>query len=723
MNLAALREAVKRRSDYSPQNANYNAWLNDIINDAAYRVFTERQWTFTTGRTEARIHAAFGPTEVAADLTEEGYDLVSTPLPVTATTVAGSRVVTFSHPVGKFTMAGTPNPWVGQWLRLGDLEYRIIGIVDSTFKVRLDRPAHDSEVVTDWLAIHRHLALPQDCDHVMGAVQRYWPIRDRVTSTDEPIALLTPGMEYQLPLDGYATNNSVDALVIEPNTQVPAGHTLTATWSLGSGVVPELPVGRYFEFAWAYRGPFGTYGPLSESVVTVAATSDGTFNTPSVLVRQQLDSSQSVANNGTLRQAGVFYLTGNPTSGDTLVLTDGTTTRTFGFGAGGDVTVTIGATVADTMTELESAIATDVAGPWLAILSTGLTGISSNVLVIYRDDQTADSFPDRMYGTLTTPAFGQYVNYAGETDYSSTTSVQLLGADPGAKQFGPGDDSQVGNFQVQDSGAEYAYIVALDTWQAFTGNRAVTLTPQSFDGSTLMDNDSITALIPYFPTPSGQAAYEVVFFWNANLNTTDGTRTGPPAWMPITKYARRTAGDAISDFAVYNQPYDHFPNSLGVQFWGAITASTGSQPERLGDGIERTLRVWPEVSDALRRSQVGKADSSTTDVTPKLPADRVMVLDLMYRRSPKPMLYDTDVPDLPAEFHQVVADRALAEIHLMGNDTVMGTIYERRYADAIKRLDGRYTAYNGADYIRAPMGIGTGDVWAQRRWSTKKRAL
>lgn len=149
--------------------------------------------------------------------------------------------------------------------------------------------------------------------------------------------------------------------------------------------------------------------------------------------------------NGIL-QGTSFYLDGQPTTGDTLSISDGITTRTYGFGSGGDVVVTIGGDADATMTNLASAITGDGSSLWEASKLTALESINTGsgtstageVVFIYRTSQSSASFVDRIYGTFTTPALAQYINYNGELDYRSSTNVQLPSADPTQKEFGFG---------------------------------------------------------------------------------------------------------------------------------------------------------------------------------------------------------------------------------------------------------------------------------------------
>jgi len=93
----------------------------------------------------------------------------------------------------------------------------------------------------------------------------------------------------------------------------------------------------------------GTDVPNADWVLSQIAT--GVAWKFPVLADTQLDDT-----NDAVSQATVMYLANQPTAGDTISITDGVTTRTYGATSGGDVQFTIGTTVADTMANLASAI-------------------------------------------------------------------------------------------------------------------------------------------------------------------------------------------------------------------------------------------------------------------------------------------------------------------------------------------------------------------------------
>jgi hypothetical protein len=149
-----------------------------------------------------------------------------------------------------------------------------------------------------------------------------------------------------------------------------------------------------------------------------------------------------------VRQAIAFYLDGNATATDTFVISDGSVTETYTFKATATTTydIVVGGSADATMVNIQTAINND-SGAWNARLVTELDSINDGsgtstagaVLVIFRTTQAASKY-DRIYssGANNTQANWQYVNFAGEDDYTKISSSQLPSADPAAKQFGPG---------------------------------------------------------------------------------------------------------------------------------------------------------------------------------------------------------------------------------------------------------------------------------------------
>lgn len=205
-------------------------------------------------------------------------------------------------------------------------------------------------------------------------------------------------------------------------------------------------------------------GQLDSAVITGGTVKE------LILHENQLDNTEG------LLAASALTMTSNPTTGDTITLTDGTTTRVYGAGTGGDVQYTIGATVADTMANLAAAIQGDGSAVWGAYFTTDLDSIDADgVVVIIEDDN--DGTASEIYGTWATQADCQIVDYTGETQYTKKTTSALPSSDPAATNFGirrtqaslsPGELHYTENNDVI-----YGWDDDANQWNAFSGSTSI----------------------------------------------------------------------------------------------------------------------------------------------------------------------------------------------------------------------------------------------------------
>jgi hypothetical protein len=133
-----------------------------------------------------------------------------------------------------------------------------------------------------------------------------------------------------------------------------------------------------------------------------------------------------------------IWFTSNPISGDLLTVSNGVTTRTYGFGVGGDVTVGIGGTAAITTSNLSIAINGDGGAIWETYNATGgLVGFPNPfALVVVEDFVSASRSGLRAWGNAGLASRTQVVSYgisAGyvKPDYTSGAQGALPTANPG----------------------------------------------------------------------------------------------------------------------------------------------------------------------------------------------------------------------------------------------------------------------------------------------------
>ena len=222
--------------------------------------------------------------------------------------------------------------------------------------------------------------------------------------------------------------------------------------------------------------PSGDTEATSKAYVDAQVTS-GTSLKESVVHEDQLDDTEGVLG------ASLLTMANNPSSGDTIVLTDGTTTRTYGAGTGGDVQYTIGGTVADTMGNFKDAVNGDGSAIWTCVFTTSLDAIDSDgVVVIIEDDN--DGVASKIYGTWSTQADCQIVDYTDELNYDKMTTGNLPSSLPSDTNFGirrtqASLDAGELHYSQHDD-VLYGWDDDADTWQTMTGANAI---PDATSGS------------------------------------------------------------------------------------------------------------------------------------------------------------------------------------------------------------------------------------------------
>ena len=208
---------------------------------------------------------------------------------------------------------------------------------------------------------------------------------------------------------------------------------------------------------------------INRAQLDQAIISGGTFK--ELLVHEsQLDSTEGVLAASSLTMAS------QPASGDTITITDGTTTRTYGAASGGDVQYAIGATVADTMANLAAAIDGDGSSAWTSEFSTDLGAIDADgvVIVVEKDN---DGTASKIYGVWTTPANIQVVDYTGEAEYTKKTTSNLPASSPASSNFGirrtqanltPGE-----MHYAENSDSIYGWDDDANQWNTFSGSASL----------------------------------------------------------------------------------------------------------------------------------------------------------------------------------------------------------------------------------------------------------
>lgn len=238
---------------------------------------------------------------------------------------------------------------------------------------------------------------------------------------------------------------ATDSGLEDDNGDLKLGGNYNGNLALGSGSTLDIDTGATLNIT-DVNDTLAGGSPISDNNLATKGYVDAQVVQGKVWKEAVVSSDQLDSVNDALSQGILYFLNNQPTVGDLFNVTDGILNRSYGFGSGGDLTVTIGANPDVTMDNLVSVINGDGLGNWSAAKLTDLQTINSgtgtstagHVVLIYRTNQSSDTFEDRIYAVVTVSADHLYVNFAGEIDYTNTSVVEVPGADPLVKEFGFG---------------------------------------------------------------------------------------------------------------------------------------------------------------------------------------------------------------------------------------------------------------------------------------------
>tara|TARA_R100001530_G_scaffold102802_1_gene71531 strand:- start:212 stop:664 length:453 start_codon:yes stop_codon:yes gene_type:complete len=88
-------------------------------------------------------------------------------------------------------------------------------------------------------------------------------------------------------------------------------------------------------------------------------------------------------------------------------------------------------------------------------------------------------------------------------------------------------------------------------------------------------------------------------------------------------------------------------------------------------------------------------DKSLTIAGEELPKE-LTFWHLRYLYNPVELADDYDVPRIPSEFHQLIVDRALVDVHAKYDNLNASLAAQRRYDNRVRALDTRYSTERDA---------------------------
>jgi hypothetical protein len=186
----------------------------------------------------------------------------------------------------------------------------------------------------------------------------------------------------------------------------------------------------------------------------------------------------------------------------------------------------------------------------------------------------------------------------------------------------------------------------------------------------------------YDRIPTQYEGYRKQIFWNANFNRTTGERLGLPIWKAFNTAA-----------AIRNQPGGTYlepmiaadtAGTIQVDYLASIDSGNPVYIEY--DGQHQRIRPYPRVDawDELVTEQPSGPNYSQVD--------KQLLREGVARYYYKPRLlgFDSDTPQMPNEFHQLIVYKVLETLYDKTGNISNAQSYRARFDKEVKQLEKRY---------------------------------
>jgi hypothetical protein len=188
--------------------------------------------------------------------------------------------------------------------------------------------------------------------------------------------------------------------------------------------------------------------------------------------------------------------------------------------------------------------------------------------------------------------------------------------------------------------------------------------------------------------------YRKVIFWNKNFNQVTGQRQGLPCWLAVTN------GGATRNVSSYLAPVLVQDTAASYNITNTNQLDNGSESYIEIDGQHQQIRPYPRVIGWDFEVTQQKDAGGNVIVGHDYVREGVM----RYVKKPHDLLLNTDVPQMPYEFHQLIVYKALEDIYLKLGQQGMASTYEKKYEKELKSLQKRYVDKIDFQVVRGQFG-------------------
>lgn len=221
--------------------------------------------------------------------------------------------------------------------------------------------------------------------------------------------------------------------------------------------------------------------------------------------------------------------------------------------------------------------------------------------------------------------------------------------------------------------------------------------------------DGITVLAPPYADGTDQIINQFEglrkrVYFNQNFNRSTGERLGGlPVWREVTIGATYVA-PAFPGLDTEQDPVSVL-DTLGTYTIIALDqVNPGSRRYIDYDGLHLRFRPYPRPIGSdftyLFASGVGGGNPINN-----APERQFRQWECRYYRKPHRMGLQTDTPELPIEFHQLVIIKVLHDIYSKHDNLAQAQNYKKKYDEEIKRLERRYVDSIDTDLVRQQFGV------------------
>jgi hypothetical protein len=193
-------------------------------------------------------------------------------------------------------------------------------------------------------------------------------------------------------------------------------------------------------------------------------------------------------------------------------------------------------------------------------------------------------------------------------------------------------------------------------------------------------------------------------YFNQNFNRSTGVRlAGLPVWREVTVGSTYVA-PAFPGLDTETDPVRVLDTSATYTVINLDQVNPGNKRYIDYDGLHLRFRPYPRPigSDFVYLFSSGQGGANPINNAPER---QFRQWECRYYRKPHRMGLQTDTPEFPIEFHQLVVYKVLHDIYSKHDNLSQAQNYKKKYDDEILRLEKRYVDSIDTNLIRQQFGV------------------